>query len=463
VAPRERAEAPSAPTWISRIAAGGGTVSKGAEPVFLLRHWARPAYPNGVPHPGLARKSGFLSTSPNEDSVISNIWNAERMFSILLPRVDSQDENPLKPTKLSLALIAFFLSSTSGVALAAPDDDDDYDAPARITTIVGLSNIQEIGSTQNIHDAKGNAIMVDPDPYKIVIVPENLGKLARGTVLVSNIGNDVGTTIVKFHPFPSTGVQFNAATAGLHGPAEMSFDRDRLLVANSKGGNSVQVLNRNGSLFTSITDPLFNNPWGVTTGFAHSFAPLATFFVANKSDAKVLRVDVQEHFPGAAPTFKVTQIAQLTVMDGGVTKIDLRWVPILRVGDHFLADVLVAQDPAVNRIAAIPNASTVNTSTGMGTTIFQGAPLNVPGGIAINPFNHDVLAVNLNDNNLVEINPVNASVVGIKTVDPLVVDAMGNNSALFGVAATVDRKGNLLVFYTDDNTNTLNALSAAPL
>ena len=372
----------------------------------------------------------------------------------------------MKSTKLPLALIALLLSSPSAVALAASDDDGDYDYDAdaaRITTIVGLNRIQQIGSTQNIHDAKGNALTVDPDPYKIVIVPENLGKLTRGTVLVSNIGNDVGTTIVKFHPFPSTGVQFNAAAAGLQGPAEMSFNRDRLLVANSKGGNSVQVLNRNGSLLMSITDPLFNNPWGLTTGFAHSFAPLATFFVANKSDAKVLRVDVQERIRGAAPAFKVTQIAQLSVMDGGATKIDLKWVPLLRVGDRFLADVLVAQDPAMSRIAAIPNASSVNTSTGMGTTIFQGAPLNVPGGIAINPLNHDILVVNLNDNNLVEINPVNASVVGVKTVDPLVVDAMGNNSALFGVAATVDKKGNLLVFYTDDNTNTLNALSAGPL
>jgi len=234
-------------------------------------------------------------------------------------------------------------------------------------------------------------------------------------------------------------------------------------VANSKGGNSVQVLNPDGSLFTSITDPMFNNPWGVTAGFPGFFSPISTFFVGNKSDAKVLRVDVQERSFGAAPTFKVTQIAQLTEMEGGETKIDMRWVPILKVGEHFLFDVLVVQDPVLNRIAAIPDASTLKTSTGMGTTIFQGTPLNVPGGIAINPFRNDILVVNLNDNNLVEIDPANASVVGVKTIDPLVVDAMGDNAALFGVTATEDQNGNLLVFYTDDNTNTLNALSAAPL
>ena len=367
----------------------------------------------------------------------------------------------MKPTTIRLALTAFLLSSSSVVALAAADNDE----AERITTIVGLNNIQQIGSTQNINDLNGNAITANPNPYKVVVVPERLGRLARGTVLVSNIGNDgtTGTTLVKFDPFPSTGVEFSLVASALQGPAELSFNRDRLLVANSKGGNSVQVLNPNGSLFLSITNPLFNNPWGVTTGFPRSFGPLSTFFVGNKSDAKVLRVDVDEHSFGAAPTFKVTQIAQLTMMAGGETKIDMRWVPILKVGDQLLFDVLVIQDPAMNRIAAIPHASTLGTSTGTGTTIFQGTPLNVPGGIAINPLKNDILVVNLNDNNLVEINPVNASVVGVKAIDPLVVDAEGNNAALFGVTATEDRKGNLLIFFTDDNTNSLNALSAAPL
>ena len=365
-------------------------------------------------------------------------------------------------THLCLTLSAFLLVASSGTALAARDDDDDAE---RITTIVGLNNIQQIGSTQNIVDANGNAVMANPNPYKVVVAPESMGRLPRGTVLVSNIGNDgtTGTTVVKFQPFPSTGVQFNAAASALQGPSDLSFNRDHVLVANSKGGNSVQVLRPNGSLFVSITSPLFNNPWGVATGFPHSFGPVSTFFVGNKSDAKVLRVEVQRGAPGTSLTTKVTQIAQLTPMAGGETKIDMRWVPILRVGSQFLFDVLVVQDPANNRIAAIPNASSLNTSTGTGTTIFQGTPLNLPGGIAINPLNSDILVVNLNDNNLVEIDPANATVVGVKAIDPLVVDGAGNNAALFGVTATVDRQGNLLIFFTDDNTNSLNALSAAPL
>ena len=74
---------------------------------------------------------------------------------------------------------------------------------------------------------------------------------------------------------------------------------------------------------------------------------------------------------------------------------------------HF-SDVLLALDLANNRIAAYPNSSTLNTtamrSTSKGITVFQGKPLNMPGGLTINPLNGDLLVVNMNDNNLVELN-----------------------------------------------------------
>ena len=96
----------------------------------------------------------------------------------------------------------------------------------------------------------------------------------------------------------------------------------------------------------------------------------------------------------------------------------------------------------------------------MGMTVFQGKPLNQPGGFSINPLNGDLIVANLNDNNLVELNMTLGKVVGIRQVDNVPVDLQtGNGSALFGVAATTDGKGNLVVFYTDDNTNTLNKLS----
>lgn len=359
----------------------------------------------------------------------------------------------MKRAACCLALTAL-LSVPCRTAFAA-------EAP-KITTIAGLKirNIQQIGNSEDILDTNGHPVVVDSDPYKIAIASENFAPdLKAGDVMVSNVGEGVGATVVKFRPFFSIGSQFNADNAGVKGPSGLAFDRDKLLVANSKG-NSVQILNPDGTLFSSVTDPLFNNPWSVATGYPFSSAPSSSFFTANKGDAKILRVDATNTTRGAPPTFQVVQIGQFDKVVGGPTKIDVVWVPFLRVGTFLYVDVLIASDPVNNRIAVFPNANTIRNASGKGVTVFQDKPLNVPGGLAVNPFNNDILVVNLNDNNLVELNLGDASVVAVKTLDPLVVDAEGNNSALFGVAATIDNGGNLMVYFTNDNTNTLNVLSA---
>ena len=128
------------------------------------------------------------------------------------------------------------------------------------------------------------------------------------------------------------------------------------------------------------------------------------------------------------------------------------------------SDVLLALDGAANRIAAFPNSSTrtavATSSTDKGITAFQGTPLNAPIGMTLNPLNRDLLVVNQNDNNLVELNLAQSRVVGVLQLDNVPVDAQtGNGSALIGVVAGTDIQGNLEVFFTDDNTNTLDVLS----
>jgi hypothetical protein len=137
----------------------------------------------------------MVVNSANGDSVISNRWYIEDNFSNLTSeQFPNKEEDPLKNTKLCLALTAFLLGSSSGAALAVPDDDD----AARITTIAGLTNIQQIGSTQNINDANGNAIAANPNPYKVVVVPERLGKLARGTAIDPLVVDAAGNNAALF-------------------------------------------------------------------------------------------------------------------------------------------------------------------------------------------------------------------------------------------------------------------------
>ncbi len=123
----------------------------------------------------------------------------------------------------------------------------------------------------------------------------------------------------------------------------------------------------------------------------------------------------------------------------------------------------VAQGATNNNAQATNTVQAANTAQGMmgmGITVFQGKPLNTPGGFTLNPINGDLLVTNLADNNLVELNMNKQTVVGVKQIDPTAVDNQGNGSALFGVAAIKDERGNLRVFFTNDNTNSLNVLSA---
>lgn len=130
-------------------------------------------------------------------------------------------------------------------------------------------------------------------------------------------------------------------------------------------------------------------------------------------------------------------------------------------------DTLYVANTQNNSIANYPNATTSQTIE-QPITVYHGYPLNVPLGLTINPLKADLITINQVDNNMVEIAPglsmgvdgevFNAHVVAIKTVDKTPVNVNnGTGSALFGVLITTDKNGNLLVYYTDPNTNTLNA------
>ena len=326
---------------------------------------------------------------------------------------------------------------------------------------------------ENIVDGRGRTIAVDSNPYGVTIVPASIrasnapGLLKAGDILVSNIGaNDTGTTLVRFTAKGGPGFLFNtAANPATKGPnAEVLNTLSGNVWVANVSGNNVQVFRPTGTVLTTISNPLLKKPWGLA--FNHGIpnardGSVGAFFATNVADAAIERIEI---VPGRGlPTFRVSQIGQLS-RSGPETKIAVAWVPTLRLHGVLYSDVLLAIDGANNRIAAYPNSSTRQVggapSTDRGITAFQGSPLNSPIGLTLNPLNGDLLVVNQNDNNLVELNLAKGRVVGIRLLDNVPVDAQtGNGSALIGVAARIDARGNLEVLFTDDNTNTLDVLS----
>ena len=368
-----------------------------------------------------------------------------------------------------LAGVFTFLASSattraSGRVQRADDD--------RAVTINQLKHISVVGSTAFVLDAKGQTVSVDANPYGIAIVPATAkmqdapGTLKAGDIVVTDIGaNHDGNILVDFPAKNGPAHLFNTTqNAMTKGPADMAFNTatGTNWVANL-AGNNVQIFAPNGSVMATLQNPLFNKPWGMAFNNGTHNAKdgaVGSFFTSNAGDATIDRIDIISGANG--PTFRVFQIGQLT--KGAVkTKIGLTWLPSLQVGEKRFDDVLLAIDPVNNRIAAYPDSTTANTTlnraVGMGITVFQGKPLNNPGGFAISPTTGDLLVVNLNDNNLVELSMKTGKVIGVRQVDNVPVNPADNNgSALFGVAATTDSKGNLVVYYTDDNLNTLNML-----
>jgi DNA-binding beta-propeller fold protein YncE len=338
-----------------------------------------------------------------------------------------------------------------------------------VTSITNLAHISVVGSTAFIVDGHGKTVSADANPYGIAIAPNGMtpGALKPGDILVTNFGAmNTGTTLVRFPAGKGPGLLFNAMTnPGTKGPAFEAFNplTGTDWVANFSG-NNVQVFNPNGTLKVTITSPLFKMPWAMASNNGKHNAmdgAVGSFFTTNTGDATIDRIDVIPTKNGT--TFRVFQIGQLTQVNGG-TKLNAIWVPSLQIGGQRFSDVLLVLDLANNRVAAYPNSTTINTtmtpSTSKGMTAFQGKPLNAPAGLTINPLNGDLLVVNMNDNNLVEVNLAQGKAVGTRLLDIVPVDAQsGNGSALFGVAAATDAKGNLEVFFTDDNMNTLNMLS----
>jgi len=344
-----------------------------------------------------------------------------------------------------------------------------------ITTINGLARLSVVGSTAFILDAHGHTISTDANPYGVAIAAPTTplsnvpGSLKAGDIVVTNFGaTETGTTLVRFPGKMGPGHLFNTmANPGTKGPSAEAFNTSTGTdwVANTSG-NNVQIFKPDGTLLTTVTSTLFNRPWG--QAFNHGIhnprdGSVTSFFSTNAADGTIDRIDVIPTNHSGLPTFKVYQIGQLAHM-GKETFIAVTWIPSLQMHGHLYSDVLLATDPVTNRIAAYPNSTTQNTttmrSTNTGITVFQGLPLRTPAGFTINPLNGDLLVVNVQRNDLVELNMSQGKVVGDRLLDNVPVDPMsGTGSALFGVAATTDAKGNLAVFFTDDNTNTLDELS----
>jgi len=221
------------------------------------------------------------------------------------------------------------------------------------------------------------------------------------------------------------------------------------------GSGCLIVLNARGNVVETITGNYLNGPWDMT---AVDDGSLVTLFVTNVLNGTVAAdgnpVDggtvVRLLLSDVGPVPQVLESEIIGSGFGETTDPNALVVGPTGVAFDGRTGTLYVADSLDNRIAAIPNALFRFFSAGTGTTVSSGGALNDPLGLTIAP-NHNLIAANGDDGNLVEINPSTGQQVATNLVDSS--GSPPGSGALFGLMATPAG-----VYFVDDATNTFNLL-----
>jgi hypothetical protein len=322
----------------------------------------------------------------------------------------------------------------------------------------------------------------DINPYGIFRISRTVGRLQRGSILVSNFNNSAnlqgtGTTLVQISPQGSVSLFAQIDPTRLPGPCPGGVGLTTALVvlrsgwvivgslpttdgmADTAQAGCLIVLDSMGNVAKTITHPAINGPWDMTVfdamGGEDNGRRQVALFVTNVlngtvggggqvvNGGTVLRIGLSLN--GVNPP----SVASLTMIGSGFAE---RTDPAaLVIGPTGVAlsknnRVLYVADSLNNRIAAIRDPLTRNSSAGTGSTLSIGGSLNDPLGMAL-ATNGDILSTNGNDGNMVITAP-SGTQVGTVLLDP------AGAGVLFGLT-NVPGQG---VYFVDDGTNTLDLL-----
>ena len=321
----------------------------------------------------------------------------------------------------------------------------------------------------------------DINPYGVFVVPQTVGNLTQGNVLISNFNassnlQGTGTTIVQVTPGGSVSqfAQINAkqlpgACPGGVGltTALAVLQRGWVIVgslpttdgmSDTARAGCLIVLNSVGQPVETFSGGVINGPWDMTVLDNGSTADLfftnvlngtvgANGFVVNKGT--VVRMDLGVPQQGNGMPWRVST----TVIGSGFSeRTDPAALVIGPTGVGFNNGTLYVADSLNNRVAAIPQAATRDDTAHAGKDVTSNGAINDPLGLIIAP-NGDILTVNGNNGKIVETTPGGTQIAN-KFLDKS--GSPPGAGALFGLAII---PGNTGVYYVDDATNTLNVLN----
>ena len=349
-------------------------------------------------------------------------------------------------------------SATSAMVTVSPS----------ILSVLAMQKIATIGST-----ASGP----DGNPYGLVIAPASAGPISQGDLVVCNFNNGTvqgtGTSIIGLHPTAGATPYAIANSASLEGCNALAMLPDDSIAATAYTANQVALVSPTGTLATPFASDSFAQPWGTTYVAAANGHPAAIYVsdVGGAIDRLELNGDAQASFtqivtgfcgsgvPGAvfAPAGLTYDASNdtLYVVDTSSNSV----VAFARVSSIGAGGISVAGQCSSVATPPTPVPTFSGPSAASARLIAHGSPLISPISAAL--LADGDLIVGNGDINIgsgqtpnlaVEISPV---LPGGFVGPPVQLDSSGTPGALFGIAATVDSQGEQIVYFNDDNTNTV--------
>ncbi|MBV9620345.1 MAG: hypothetical protein JO341_04915 [Gammaproteobacteria bacterium] len=314
----------------------------------------------------------------------------------------------------------------------------------------------------------------DLNPYGVAFVPRDFpggGALRPGDVLVSNFNassnlQGTGTTVIKFTPdgavTPSVPVGQNgsAATFFQSRPTGLStalgvLRRGYVLVGNvpttdgtvnTIANGSLQIIDRNGHLVTTLVDPVFlDSPWDLTLDDDGDHALL---FVANVLSGTVSRLEL-----GVGPS-TVTVLNRAQIAKGYKHEPNAAALVLGPTGLAFddRRDLLYVASTDDNAIFAVLHAGHASSAVTKGTLVFADPHLRGPLGLSFAPNGHLLTA----NGDAVNADPAHPSEIVEFTregrfVREFNIDA--GEAAAFGLTAVLSAETRFNFAHVNDATN----------
>lgn len=386
--------------------------------------------------------------------------------------------------------------STSGSATIAPAAAGSYTYTLSCTGAGGtamatsaaitvgpaiLSQLKSIATIGSTIDPAASAGAQGGNPYGLTIAPATAGLITAGDLIACNFNNaantqGAGTTIVGLHARVGAMPYHVAQSTSLTGCNALAMVSDDSIAAAAYSANVFAFVSSGGTVSNPFASYAFAEPWGaayVAAGGAASAALYVTNVGTGTGTASIDRIELN----GDTPT-SFTEIAKGFCGAGAPGAI---YAPSGLTYDVSI-DTLYVVDTSSYSVVALSNVSQigadgvlVNGGCGGHTPTpalqFSGPSAASARVIATRgQFNAPISAALLADGDLIvgngdidnpatpnlafEISPA-LGFVG----QPLQLDTSGTPGALFGIAATVDSNGNQIIYFNDDNTNTVNVLT----